>query len=299
MYRDVASVVTTTVEVGRGRRVGVAEFGKPEGVPCLYLHGTASSRAEGALLDTAARARGVRLVALDRPGAGASDPLPGRTLLGWAGDLLAVADALGLGKFTVAGLSGGASHALACAYAAPERVRRAVLINPATPAGAPGLNLQQRLIIFLCQRAPWVVRWGVAPAIAAAAPSGDKLRDPARRARLLRFFPAVDRPLLAELVTDPVFRDAAIAACGDTRPAAAGIAQDLRVLWGAEWGFDPTHVTVPLELFAGAQDSSLVFCDQLANSAPDATLHVFPGGHHGFLASPVRNRVLAAAAQMC
>jgi pimeloyl-ACP methyl ester carboxylesterase len=50
-----------------------------------------------------------------RPGASDS-PRPDRTLLDWVDDVAALADALGLGRFAVAGWSGGAPHALAMAY---------------------------------------------------------------------------------------------------------------------------------------------------------------------------------------
>src|SRR5215208_5647003 len=69
-----------------GRRLGWAEWGPPDGVPVLLCPGAATSRWLGfgaGVVD----ALGVRLVSVDRPGLGASDAAPGRTLLDWAEDV--------------------------------------------------------------------------------------------------------------------------------------------------------------------------------------------------------------------
>jgi pimeloyl-ACP methyl ester carboxylesterase len=65
-----------TIRLRDGRRLGYAEGGDPAGRPLLYFHGWPGSRVEGRLGDEAARAKGVRLIALDRPGMGLSDYQP-------------------------------------------------------------------------------------------------------------------------------------------------------------------------------------------------------------------------------
>jgi pimeloyl-ACP methyl ester carboxylesterase len=74
-----------------------------------------------------------RAVAFDLRGHGASDADAGA---GWglddfAADVLAVADALGFGTFELVGHSFGATVAMATAAAAPERVLKQVLLDPA------------------------------------------------------------------------------------------------------------------------------------------------------------------------
>ena len=83
----------TTITLPDGRRLGCAEYGDPDAMPVLYCHGFPSCRLEPSMLPVS----GIRLIALDRPGYGLSDPLPGRTLLDWPRDVAAAADALGLG----------------------------------------------------------------------------------------------------------------------------------------------------------------------------------------------------------
>jgi len=97
-----------------GRRVAVTEFGAPHGMPVFYQHGFPGSRLEAALVAAEAAGLGLRLIALDRPGIGQSDYLPGRSFADWPGDVAAVADALGIDRFGLLGVSGGGPYALAC-----------------------------------------------------------------------------------------------------------------------------------------------------------------------------------------
>src|SRR4029077_16193734 len=73
----------------------------------------------------------------DRPGLGLSSYRPDRTILNWADDVAELADALGLDKFLVAGVSGGGPHSLATAYALPDRVTKAGVISGAAPMDSP------------------------------------------------------------------------------------------------------------------------------------------------------------------
>jgi pimeloyl-ACP methyl ester carboxylesterase len=70
----------------------------------------------------ATTAAGVRLLTVDRPGYGGSDPRPDPSLLGWAGDVQALADRLGLERLAVVGFSAGGGYALACAARMPDRI---------------------------------------------------------------------------------------------------------------------------------------------------------------------------------
>ncbi|MFB6106103.1 MAG: alpha/beta fold hydrolase [Halobacteriaceae archaeon] len=143
-----------------GRRLTYATYGDPDGDPLLFHHGTPGSRLCGALLDDAARAAGVRVVAPDRPGFGGSDPDPGRTLGDWADDCGALADALDLPAFAVAGFSGGGPFALAAGT--DPRARAVGLVGTAAPGDGGGpLSALARVppVLGLALRASaWVAR---------------------------------------------------------------------------------------------------------------------------------------------
>ncbi|MET0302248.1 MAG: alpha/beta hydrolase, partial [Methyloceanibacter sp.] len=100
-----------------GRRIGFAEYGDAEGQPVLAIHGTPGSRLMFALTDTTARERRLRIVAPERPGYGLSDFQLQRSLAEAASDLEQCANALGLRRFALIGVSGGGPYAVAAAAA--------------------------------------------------------------------------------------------------------------------------------------------------------------------------------------
>jgi pimeloyl-ACP methyl ester carboxylesterase len=83
---------------------------------------------------------GVRVITYDRPGYGRSTRLKGRSVADAAGDVVAIADHLGLDQFGVIGVSGGGPHTLAVAAKAPERVTRCATIVTGAPYDADSLN---------------------------------------------------------------------------------------------------------------------------------------------------------------
>ncbi|MET0869990.1 MAG: alpha/beta hydrolase, partial [Methyloceanibacter sp.] len=105
-----------------GRRIGFAEYGDPDGQPVLAIHGTPGSRLMFALTDAPARERRLRIVAPERPGYGLSDFQLQRSLAEAASDLEQCANALGLRRFALIGVSGGGPYAVAAAAAMPRRI---------------------------------------------------------------------------------------------------------------------------------------------------------------------------------
>jgi pimeloyl-ACP methyl ester carboxylesterase len=126
-----------TIKLPDGRLLGYAEFGDPAGMPIFGLHGTPGSRLMFCLAHPVAARLGIRLIAPERPGFGLSTYQPGRSLASYALDVADFADALGIGQFGVAGVSGGGPYAVACASLLPDRVIVLGLVSPIGPmAGA-------------------------------------------------------------------------------------------------------------------------------------------------------------------
>lgn len=120
---------TKFVETRDHRKLAYVEFGDPSWPLVIHNHGGPSSRIEGRLLADGATSQGIRLVAVDRPGIGRSNPQHGRTYEGWCDDLVAVADALGCQEFGVSGWSEGGPWPLAAAfYIDPARLRHVTSI---------------------------------------------------------------------------------------------------------------------------------------------------------------------------
>ncbi len=125
------------LELSDGRHLAYCEYGAAKGAPALFFHGWPGSRLDFAANDAAAAGVGARVIAVDRPGIGGSDPQPNRTVLDWPVDVAALADSLGIERFAVLGFSFGGPYARACAYALPDRVSRAGLISCLGPVDDP------------------------------------------------------------------------------------------------------------------------------------------------------------------
>lgn len=121
------------VRVADGRNLTVERWGDPHGKPVFLLHGMPGSRLGPAPRGMVLYQRRMQLIAYDRPGYGGSDRHPGRTVADVAAEVAAIADSLGLDTFAVAGRSGGAPGALACAALLPDRVTRTAALVSLAP----------------------------------------------------------------------------------------------------------------------------------------------------------------------
>lgn len=108
-----------------GRTLTFAEWGDPAGFPVFSLHGTPGSRFGRHYDESAYAVAGARVITYDRPGYGGSERHRGRRVVDCVDDVAALADTLGIERFSVIGGSGGGPHALAIAACLPERVSRA------------------------------------------------------------------------------------------------------------------------------------------------------------------------------
>lgn len=128
------------VTLADGRALEYLAFGDSAGRPVVFFPGTPATAGCGALVAGAAAAAGVRLIAVSRPGYGASSASP-PGLLSVACDTLELLDVLGLGRVGVHGISGGGPFALALAAVAPNRVGRVVVsAGPGSYTALGGLS---------------------------------------------------------------------------------------------------------------------------------------------------------------
>jgi pimeloyl-ACP methyl ester carboxylesterase len=133
-------VETRTIAVGGGRELCVELAGEPDGTPIVVQPGEPMSRRlYGGWIADAER-KGIRLIAIDRPGYGGSTPQPGYTVASGARDVGAIADALGYDRIGVWGISGGGPFALACAALLPELTVAAAAVASPAPYGVDGFD---------------------------------------------------------------------------------------------------------------------------------------------------------------
>ncbi|MGH2910421.1 MAG: alpha/beta fold hydrolase, partial [Solirubrobacteraceae bacterium] len=122
------------------RALRISDEGDPGGTPILWLHGSPGSRLVDSANAAHARERGIRLIGYDRPGYGDSTRHPGRNIADCAGDVRAIAAALGIDRLAVWGLSGGGPHAAACAALLEGLVPAVATLGSIAPWGAPKLD---------------------------------------------------------------------------------------------------------------------------------------------------------------
>ena len=278
-----------------GRRLAYAEYGDPDGTPVFLFHGVPGSRSVwGRLPD--AFPPGLRLVAPDRPGYGNSDPNPGRTLLDWADDVGALADALGLSSFSVFGVSGGGPGALACAWRLPDRLALAGVVASPAPPDAPGIfegmSGINRFFTKLARRMPRVSELNVRLLAAVIR------RNPARYIDTMqRKVHAVDRDLLAR----PELRQLLIDDFTEALNAGhQGMADDLAANHGRPWGFDLSEIRTRVLIWSCDLDRSVppAMGRYLGEQIPNAQLTQVPNAGHLWLLVHLRDvlEVIAASA---
>ncbi|MBO9546484.1 alpha/beta fold hydrolase [Caulobacter sp.] len=128
-----------------GTRIAWSDYGPVGGRPVLIVHSSMTSRLAPSGLVEALQRGGFRPIAVDRPGFGMTDPVPGLRagehdpFDASARDLIALLDALRLPAIDIVA-RGGAQAVLALARRAPERVGRVVLVNPDPISGADSLR---------------------------------------------------------------------------------------------------------------------------------------------------------------
>jgi pimeloyl-ACP methyl ester carboxylesterase len=215
----------------RGMQVHVRDEGpRDDRVPILLLHGT------GASLHTwdgwtGILAREHRVIRFDLPGFGLTGPSPDGvyTIESYVDTVLAVADALGVQRFVLAGNSLGGYIAWATAALHPERVARLILVDA---AGYP-YESQSVPLGFRLARMPVlsVILRDVLPRKIVESSVRDVYGDPSKVTPQL-----VDRYF--ELNTRAGNRQALVARLDQTRPGSlAERVHDIRmptlILWGA------------------------------------------------------------------
>src|ERR1700712_4324291 len=111
------------IRVPDGRALAWAEYGSARGVPVLPIPDTGSSRlAPTWLLHDSALPSAVRLLAMDRPGTGASDPIGPGGREGPAADLRRLVDTPAGGRGAVVGIGQGVDDVFAFAARDPRLV---------------------------------------------------------------------------------------------------------------------------------------------------------------------------------
>lgn len=265
------------IRLADGRTLACLELGDPSGPPVLYFHGYPGSRLEARVAAAAAARLGLRLLSVDRPGFGQSTFQAGRRIGGWAADIAALADQLGLRRFSVMGVSGGGPYALACAASLPHRLSRVALLCPLGPLdvtdGKAGMLAQDRAMLTLAAHAAPLAR-GVVHLLA------HWMRQDADRylTFMMSGMVSPDRDLFA----DPAYRALVVASTAEAlRQGGRGAAWELTLI-ARPWDFRLQDVQMSVSLWQGLADQILpaAMARRLAAALPSCNARYLPAEGH-------------------
>jgi pimeloyl-ACP methyl ester carboxylesterase len=259
---------TTLVRTPDGRQLAVCWWGVPDGRPIFVLHGSPGSRflrhVGSGYID-----HGAQVITYDRPGYGMSTRMPGRRVVDAANDVEVIADALGVAKFGVVGISGGAPCALAAAAMLPGRVTRCATVVGDAPFTASDLDFFAGLDED--ERAGW--HRALAGAEALEARGKVLFADVDGLASALASadgFSGVDAEMWQQMLRESLRQGP----CGWVDDGLAEV---------TDWGFDLGQVHAPTRLMQARGDRSIpaAHADWLVAHLPNAELIWVDGDHFG------------------
>ncbi len=235
--------------VAPGRVLGWAEFGHPDGDPVLWFHGTPGARTQVPPgVDEVALQRGFRIIAVERPGTGASTDHQYARISEFAGDIEAVVDDLGIDRFGAAGLSGGGPYVLAVANAMPDRFMVGTLLGGIGPTRGPdAVWSYTRLLRFFAPTLE-LLRSPLGSALAPVVGTFETMGEQALEV-FARLIGGSDR----EVLTEPDFMAMFISDLSNAAELRA-VAHDV-ALFSRHWGFLLEDVTPPIICWQGLADS--------------------------------------------
>lgn len=258
-----------TIRLQDDRLLAFSQSGDLKGKPVFFFRGSPGSRLFRPP-DQITQKHRVRLIAVDRPGFGQSSFQPKRKILDWSEDIRQLADKLNLGKFHVAGHSGGGPYVLACAIGLQERVISSAIISSIGPIEAVGkvaeISTINRLGLLYGKYIPWWV-WKVLIYTKFHNRSVDPLKDIMRQEG--------NRPLADTLLLDdPRIRDNCVQSELEAfKPGILGLAWDVRLLTHS-WDFNIEDIRSPIFIWHGSDDDQApitmakFMADKISSSLP-------------------------------
>ena len=258
-----------------GRQLAYAEWGDPSGKPVVFIHGMPASRLFCPDED-ATIAAGVRLITIDRPGYGRSDPRPDRVLLDWPADFVELADQLDLPACPVIGWSAGGRNALVIGFRVPERVTAiGIVVAPGPIDQVPGaieeLDPEERTAFRLLAS-------DRAAGLALVSGQSTWLDGDGWKTMFAGTWGESDDDVLS----DPGTREAMeVQTREGARQGRVGYEADLLEAF-TPWGFSVADLRPPVHIWCGGSDPVVGpnHAAYLAATIPGATLVSYPGEGH-------------------
>ncbi len=267
---------TNILRLPDGRQLCYAEYGDPEGVPVMLIHGSPGYRLYWKHFPEFPFLSGVRLIAIDRPGYGMSDFKPGITFTDLPDDVIALADSLKIDRFSIVGVSGGGPYTLACAWKIPERLNNVAVISticPLVPDVMEAISRTNRTVYKITKYAPWLMKLNM------------KLLSSMQRKNVDKYLERMTYKLSdsdkTAIMKKPV-RDAIMSTMKEaTINGSEGYAQDV-INQSRPWPFDLSEIKKEVHVWQPEDDTSTppAVARHLKNVIPKCRVHYIPNAGH-------------------
>jgi len=253
------------ISLSNGRTLAWSEWGPQAGAPVIFCTGAGMSGTLGFGAEHLERL-GVRLLALDRPGLGGSTHDPAKTLTSWASDVRELISALDLVKPVAVGFSQGGPFALG--LAAENLVEAVALVSAQDDLGHDAIHA-----LLPAQVVGMVDAARVDPEAFEAEMAGIATDE-----FLWTLIRDMSAPVDRAIYEAPAFAELYRASLREGfAQGAQGYARDLVIALN-EWPFGLEQISVPVDLWYGAMDTSPVhspdFGATLNERLPEASLIV-------------------------
>lgn len=238
------------LKLSDGRHLAYQEYGDPSGEVVVHCHSVLGSRLERAFnVEEICKQRTVRLIVIDRPGFGMSDPDPEMSFKKWPQDLAQLMDELGLEKISITGYAMGGQYALACAHEIPERIKKISIISAGMPA-LVSADYEQMIPLYkmntrLARHVPKVYKLLSSVLVKGVLNNPDSFFS-----QLSEKVKPVDR----KIMNSPAFKDTVFHSMHEGfRQGGKSSSMEIVQLMH-DWGFDLNNIHIPINIWHGQND---------------------------------------------
>jgi pimeloyl-ACP methyl ester carboxylesterase len=264
-----------------GKRLLVKEWGPHHKPAILLVHGFPGCADHGKFMSGSPYWEQFRLIAVDRPGYGSSDPQVDITPLGFAEQIETLLHHLSIERLSLLSVSGGAPYSLAVAHRLPHKIDKITSIGgvaPLNPLNFFFMNSRQKKTWLLGKTVPDKLLHTVV-----------NFRWQNSMEKMERFFfteteafsPA-DRQVLFDAHLGPQLLKSMKTAI---EKGPTGVLADMRV-YSKPWGFSLKEIKCPVTLWHGLHDDvvNFRFAQDLSYRLPNAKRRFIKNeGHYSIL----------------
>ncbi|MCF2874406.1 MULTISPECIES: alpha/beta fold hydrolase [unclassified Tenacibaculum] len=259
------------------RKLGFAEYGKHDGFPIIYCHGSQSSRFEMHYDLSFAVNNDLRIITIDRPGHGISDINPKGTILSFANDVKELIEYLGIDKFSVAGMSAGSPFALGIAYIFPKNTCSVAIISgfaPFVKETKKYLSKEVRVMLNLAKSFPFLLK------LMLKFQAKQVAKNPKKA--LYNFLKIMSKPDQEVLKNEEVMKVIESMFKEAFRNGSSGVAYEVSNILVCDWGFELSEVQIPVTFYQGGNDNNVPFewAEFMTSKISNAELKKYPDEGH-------------------